>query len=89
MSDGTARDLTGESDCPAVTCRILPTYSSVEAQMVSWPQGLVTWGGDGKHLIAYPVRAGQLVQGGEQDVLNDTLTLTSTARVVVAPAFAA
>ncbi|MDT5066479.1 MAG: hypothetical protein QOK02_2634 [Mycobacterium sp.] len=31
------------------------------ARLPGWPQGLVTWGGDGKHLIAYPVRAGQLV----------------------------
>jgi salicylate hydroxylase len=31
------------------------------ARLPEWPQGLVTWGGDGKHLIAYPVRAGQLI----------------------------
>jgi salicylate hydroxylase len=31
------------------------------ARLPQWPQGLVTWGGDGKHLIAYPVRAGQLI----------------------------
>ncbi|MDT5103726.1 MAG: hypothetical protein QOI25_1239, partial [Mycobacterium sp.] len=26
------------------------------ARLPGWPQGLVIWGGDGKHLIAYPVR---------------------------------
>jgi salicylate hydroxylase len=31
------------------------------ARLPEWPQGLVTWGGDGKHVIAYPVRAGQLI----------------------------
>jgi len=31
------------------------------ARLPEWPQGLVTWGGDGKHLVAYPVRAGQLI----------------------------
>jgi salicylate hydroxylase len=31
------------------------------ARLPKWPQGLVTWGGDGKHVIAYPVRAGQLI----------------------------
>ena len=31
-----------ESDWPAFTCRILPTYRSFEAQMVSWPHGLGT-----------------------------------------------
>jgi salicylate hydroxylase len=31
------------------------------ARLPEWPQGLVTWGGDGKHLIAYPVRAGELI----------------------------
>jgi salicylate hydroxylase len=31
------------------------------ARLPGWPQGLVIWGGDGKHLIAYPVRAGQFI----------------------------
>jgi salicylate hydroxylase len=31
------------------------------AVLPGWPKGLVTWGGDGKHLVAYPVRAGQLI----------------------------
>jgi salicylate hydroxylase len=31
------------------------------ARLPDWPQELVTWGGEGKHLIAYPVRAGQLI----------------------------
>ena len=31
------------------------------ARLPDWPQGLVTWGGEGKHLLAYPVRAGQLI----------------------------
>jgi salicylate hydroxylase len=31
------------------------------ARLSDWPQELVTWGGDGKHVIAYPVRAGQLI----------------------------
>jgi salicylate hydroxylase len=31
------------------------------ARLPEWPHDLVTWGGDGKHLLAYPVRAGQLI----------------------------
>ena len=31
------------------------------ARLPEWPPGLVTWGGDDKHLIAYPVRAGELI----------------------------
>jgi salicylate hydroxylase len=31
------------------------------ARLPNWPQCLVTWGGDGKHVVAYPVRAGQLI----------------------------
>ncbi|MCW2550394.1 MAG: 2-polyprenyl-6-methoxyphenol hydroxylase [Mycobacterium sp.] len=46
-----------------------PVFSGVVAyrglipaeRLPEWPKGLVTWGGDGKHLIAYPVRAGELI----------------------------
>jgi salicylate hydroxylase len=31
------------------------------ARLPDWPQDLVTWGGGGKHVIAYPVRAGELI----------------------------
>jgi salicylate hydroxylase len=31
------------------------------ARLPEWPLGLVTWGGSGKHFVAYPVRAGQLI----------------------------
>jgi salicylate hydroxylase len=31
------------------------------ARLPEWPVGLVTWGGSGKHFVAYPVRAGQLI----------------------------
>jgi salicylate hydroxylase len=31
------------------------------ARLPDWPKDLVTWGGEGKHVIAYPVRAGQLI----------------------------
>jgi salicylate hydroxylase len=31
------------------------------ARLLEWPQCLVTWGGSGKHFVAYPVRAGQLI----------------------------
>jgi salicylate hydroxylase len=31
------------------------------ARLPNWPRELVTWGGHGKHVIAYPVRAGQLI----------------------------
>ncbi|BBZ34764.1 FAD-dependent monooxygenase [Mycolicibacterium confluentis] len=31
------------------------------ARLHNWPAGLLTWGGEGRHLLTYPVRAGQLV----------------------------
>lgn len=30
-------------------------------RLPDWDQNLVMWGGDGRHLLAYPVRAGQLI----------------------------
>ncbi|OBF20637.1 FAD-dependent monooxygenase [Mycobacterium sp. ACS4331] len=30
-------------------------------RLPTWPRGLVTWGGDGRHLLTYPVRAGRFV----------------------------
>lgn len=31
------------------------------AQLPDWPHDLVAWGGEGKHLMSYPVRAGELI----------------------------
>jgi salicylate hydroxylase len=46
-----------------------PVYSGTVAyrglipatRLPDWPQSLVVWGGNGKHLLAFPVRAGQLI----------------------------
>jgi salicylate hydroxylase len=31
------------------------------AQLPDWPRDLLAWGGEGKHVMAYPVRAGDLI----------------------------
>ena len=31
------------------------------ARVPNWPQSLVVWGGDGKHLLTFPVRAGRQI----------------------------
>src|ERR1700739_2192641 len=34
------------------------------AQLPDWPHDLVAWGGQGKHLMSYPVRGGELISFG-------------------------
>lgn len=32
-----------------------------ETRLPDWPQSLMVWGGDGRHLLSFPVRRGQLI----------------------------